>query len=364
MGLNQKLGNNLNKIAIIDPSSYSIPYDYFYINELSKYYIVDFYYSNTRYNYEYIEKLRLNCNVNLLEYNISPIVNSKVFGLINYFKMMKDIFFNKDKYLKIHFVWSIFELIEIPFFLLIKNKLIFTFHNDVPHSYNKKIYSPYKIINKIAKKVVFVSNFTKNKFIEHYETSNKYFLIKHGIMPIDLIDKSEISADISRELIFWGRIEGYKGIDIFDDSLDKYDIGIYGKWNKNLSDLKESLSKKENIHIVDSYLDFNELSGLLSKKAVFIMPYKDATQSGVLYTFLAYQKVFISSDVGENKDFLESNGLGQLVFNRKDEKSIEGAIEYAIEFYDDIVKKMQQIKETYEWKNVMKESIVRGLYER
>lgn len=354
----------MNKIAIIDPSSYSIPYDYFYINELSKYYIVDFYYSNTKYNYEYIKKLRDNHSVNLLEYNISPIVNSKLFGLINYFKMMKDIFFNQDKYLKIHFVWSIFALIEIPFFLLIKNKLIFTFHNDVPHSFDKKTYFPYQIINKIAKKTLFVSNFTKNKFIENYGQNNKYFLIKHGIMPIDSMEINETNSDNPKELIFWGRVEEYKGVDIFSKFLDNYNISIYGKWNVNLRNLKESLSLKENIYIVDDYLNFDELNDLLSKKVVFIMPYKDATQSGVLYTFLAYQKVFIASDVGENKDFLESNGLEKLVFNRKDEKSMEDAIKYAMEFYEDITKKMKNIKETYEWKNVMKEQRVRELYEK
>ena len=202
MGLNQKLGKNLNRIAIIDPSSYSIPYDYFYINELSKYYKVDFYYSNTKYNYEYIEKLKNNNNVNLREYNISPIVTSKLFGLVNYFKMMKDIFFDRNKYLKIHFMWSIFALGEIPFFFFIKNKLIVTFHNDVPHNYYKKTYLPYKIISKLARKVLFVSDFTKNTFIENYSKSNKYFLIQHGIMPIDSIDENEINSKISRDLIF------------------------------------------------------------------------------------------------------------------------------------------------------------------
>lgn len=354
----------MDRIAIIDPSSYSIPYDYFYINELSKYYKIDFYYSNTKYNYDYIEKLKKNNNINFLEYDISPAVNSRILGLVNYLKMMKDIFVNKDEYLKIHFMWSIFSFIEIPFFLLIKHKLIFTFHNDVPHSYNKKIYLPYKIINKIAKKIVFVSNFTKNKFIKNYGLCKKYFLIQHGIMPIDSIDKGKINtSNISNELIFWGRVEEYKGIDIFNSLSDKYEISIYGKWNNNLKDLKDSLCKKENIHIVDDYLDLNELSNLLSKKAVFIMPYKNATQSGVLYTFLAYQKVFVSSDVGENKDFLERNGLEKLIFNRKNEKSIEDAIHYAIEFYEEIVKKMQEIKETYEWNNVMKETTVRKLYE-
>lgn len=34
---------NMNKIAIIDPASYALPYDYFFIRSLSKDYEIDFF---------------------------------------------------------------------------------------------------------------------------------------------------------------------------------------------------------------------------------------------------------------------------------------------------------------------------------
>ncbi len=353
----------MKSIAIIDPSSYSLPYDYFYITELSKYYKIDFYYSNTKYNYEYIEELKSNSHVNLKEYNISPIVSNKLIGMKNYLNMLKDIYFNRSKYIKIHFIWSIFSLVEIPFFLLNKKQFIFTVHNDVPHSHKGKVYLPCKIITKIANKVVFVSKYTLNNFVNNYGKYSENILLQHGLMPLNNNEiKINSKIQLEKKIIFWGRVEEYKGVDIFLNFLGDYNIEIYGKWSSNLLKLKEKLKLKSNIKIVDEYLELNELIELLSKEVVFILPYKDATQSGVLYTLLAYNKVVISSDVGENRDFLENNGLIKLVFERDNKDSINKAIDYSFSNYFELKEKLYNIKKEYEWCRIMDKDTLKDLY--
>ena len=141
-------------IAIIDPSSYSLPYDYFYLIEVSKYYKIDFYYSRTKYNYEYIDKLRNNDNINLKEYNISSSVVNKGIGLLSYIKMLSEILLKKNRHNKIHFMWNLYLPVEQIFFKLYGDKFVFTFHNDVPHSFQGEIFEPYQKINKLAQKKV------------------------------------------------------------------------------------------------------------------------------------------------------------------------------------------------------------------
>jgi glycosyltransferase involved in cell wall biosynthesis len=352
------------KIAVIDPSSYSLPYDYFYINELKNTFHVDFYFSKSACNYEYVENLKLCDNVTLHEYSISPSCTNPLFGLINYVKMLKDIFLKRKNYKKIHFIWSIFFLFESLFFLLIKDKLIFTFHNDVPHSYKRKIFWPFKIIMKLASKIVFVSNYTMSTFIKNYGVHPNYQLVQHGIMPIETLKNNKFDENINVEktLLFWGRIEDYKGVDIFANFIIDFPVEIYGKWSPQLISLKNKLSRMKGIYINDSYLPFDELSTMLSREVVFILPYKDATQSGVLYTLLAYGKVFISSDVGENSDFLIKHGLGQLVFDRKEKESMKNAINYAFNEYNEIKFKLLQIKEEYEWDKIMNSKKLYKLY--
>jgi len=104
------------------------------------------------------------------------------------------------------------------------------------------------------------------------------------------------------------------------------------------------------------------LAALLSRDVVFILPYKDATQSGVLYTLLAYGKVFISSDVGENKEFLIKHGLDKLIFDRENIDSVIRAIDYAIKEYSEIRAKLLVIKNEYEWCNVMMDKKIMELY--
>ncbi|MBA6358131.1 glycosyl transferase family 1 [Colwellia sp. BRX8-3] len=273
-------------------------------------------------------------------------------------------FLKRKSYKKIHFIWSVFFLFESTLFFLIKDKLIFTIHNDVPHSYNKKTFWPYKIIMKLASKIVFVSNYTMRTFIKNYGAHPNYQLVQHGIMPIDTLSNTRLDTNIQLEkvILFWGRVEEYKGIDVFDYFIFDWPVEIYGKWSSQLISLKNKLSLIESVLINDSYLPFDELASMLSRDVIFILPYKDASQSGVLYTLLAYGKVFISSNVGENNDFLIGNGLEQLVFDRNDKESIIRALTYAFDEYDVIRLKLLKIKKTLEWANVMSNEKVNELY--
>ena len=278
--------------------------------------------------------------------------------------MLKDIFFNRHSYKKIHFMWSIFFLFESILFIAISKKLVFTFHNPVPHSYKHKVYWPYKLIMKLSSIIIFVSNFTMTTFLESYGPHPNNKLLQHGLMPIEDFSDNQINLNthLEKVILFWGRVEEYKGVDIFADFLVSYPIEIFGKWSSDLVYLKKKLSKVKNILIKDEYLSIDELKQMLSRDVIFILPYKDASQSGILYTLLAYSKVFISSDVGENNAFLIKHGLDQLIFNRNDPESFDKAIKYAFEEYNEIKSKLFEIKDEYQWSQTMDKRKIYELY--
>lgn len=334
------------------------------MTEISKTRHVDFYYSASKSNYEYIEKLKNSENITLYEYIVSPSEINLVSGVFNYLKMLFDIFLKRKSYEKIHFIWSVFFLLESLLFLCIRKKLIFTFHNDVPHHYKKKQYLPYKMIQMLASKLVFVSHSTMNKFVKNYGPPPSYQLIQHGIMPLERLaeNKEIVAPDVEKVLLFWGKVEAYKGVDLFSHFDVSIPVEILGKWSPQLNPLKDALRNNRNVSIIDRYLAIEELSHLLSRSGVFILPYKNATQSGVLYTLLAYGKVFISSDVGENKEFLLKHGLTDLIFNRDDKASILHAIDYAFEHYDEIHARMLAIREEYRWQHILSDGVVDRLY--
>ncbi|MCG9597829.1 hypothetical protein L1D15_13990 [Vibrio sp. Isolate25] len=170
------------------------------------------------------------------------------------------------------------------------------------------------------------------------------------------------SSRFGGRLVFWGRVEGYKGLDFFERQKIDLPLDIYGRWSSSMSDLKQALSKNNNICIVDRYLSHEELLAMLLQEHIYILPYKAATQSGVLYTLLTYEKVFISSNVGENYQFLITHGLEKLSFDRDCYESFQSALRYAVENYLEIKMKLKIIKESYRWSTVLDHSVVNDIY--
>ncbi len=354
-------------IAIIDASSRGLPYDYYYISELSKYYNVSFFYSKTIFNYEYIELLKDNSNVVLYEYKISNV--NKIQATYEYINLFFTIYRNKKKYHKIHFFWSILFPIELPFFILLRDKLIFTFHNDKPHENDKNSYLPYKLIYDIARLNIFVSSFTKDRFVKNNSIKqNKFKVVNHGILPISIDDNIKPSFQLEKTIVFWGLVKDYKGVDIFLDllnskELEDYKFEIIGKWDDSMISLQKELSNYKNLKIINKFLSLSELKILLQRDVIFVLPYKNATQSGVLYTFLAYSKIFIASNVGENSRFLKENDLDNLIFKRDKLTSIIESIKYAENHYREIKEKLLQVRERYKWENILKNNVIKEIYE-
>lgn len=353
-----------NTIAIVDPASFSLPYDFFYIKELSNFYDVDFYCSVTKYNYEYIELLKSFKGIHVIECDISSSVVDRVGAVVNYFKVLYSLYGKRNKYLAIHFIWSILFPVEIVFFWLLRKKLFFTFHNDSPHDAYNNVYWPYKVISLLARRSLFVSEYTMRSFVKKYQYTKTCYLIQHGIMPVSLgvsgvnfIPNEKVLFE--NKLVFWGRVSFYKGVDFFTKiptSLP-FDIEIIGKWDKNMASIKDELIGRSGVTILDSYISLTDLEKLLSREVVFVLPYISATQSGVLYTFLAHSKVFVSTDVGENGAFLRNSGLGGLLFDRDDFVSFYKAFEYASQNYWEIKMKLLELRARYEWSYVMRDVV-------
>lgn len=346
----------MKKIAIIDPASYTLPYDYYYIIELSNYYTIDFYYSSTQFNYSYIESLKPYPNIHLMEYPITG--KNKLIGLINYCRMLAHINRVQNSYSSIHFFWSIFFPLEWYYFRLFRDKLLFTFHNDVPHNKHINTYRPYQIIHNLTKTSIFVSQFTKERFEKNYSITQPTLLIQHGVLPISSNDTTlQTISEVSTKnipLVFWGLVRDYKGVDLFLNDGIKEEITIIGRWDKSLYPLKKQLSERNNLTIHDKFLENDEILELMGSANIVLLPYKNATQSGIAYTLIEYCKVFVCSKIGETYEFLKQNGLEELSFDSTSIADFHRAIAFARENYNPIQKQLNAIRQSYKWETIIK----------
>lgn len=350
----------MKKIAIVDPSSYALPYDYFYIKALSKFYFIDFYCSSSNYNSDMLYKISDIKGVNVFQYRVSGV--NRITGVSNLLLMYKDIFLNAKRYSSINIQWSIIYFFDVFFYALIKNKLVFTFHNAKPHTEHRNTYFPNHVYSRLSKRNIFVSQYTFKTFENDYGfCSEKNFILPHGCMPLtdnanEVIFKPNSTPEIGvdKKIIFWGNVKGYKGLDFIVELVDdfrkgKFFLEVYGKYDNDLVYLHDKILDS-NFISKNEYMDLNEVVDILTKdNTVLVLPYKNASQSGIMYNCLAHGIPFVSSRVGESARFLQENKLGELVFDYGNKESLFKALNYYFDNKSDIMSTLLKLKGNYSW---------------
>ncbi|MBR5703862.1 MAG: glycosyltransferase, partial [Bacteroidales bacterium] len=141
-----------------------------------------------------------------------------------------------------------------------------------------------------------------------------------------------------KNLLFFGLIREYKGLDIlleaFDTLPEDYQLIIagecYGPFDKYQAAIDASPAK-ERIHIFRRYIDDAEVKDFFSAADVTVLPYRSATQSGVSSASYHFEVPMIVTAVGGLKETIGDTGTG-LVADNVDPAAIAGKI---TEFFGD-----------------------------
>ncbi|HEY9619230.1 MAG TPA: glycosyltransferase [Crinalium sp.] len=125
----------------------------------------------------------------------------------------------------------------------------------------------------------------------------------HGVIHSPEEVDSDAIANNRNQLLFFGRIEKYKGIEVLLDAFEiakKTDPTLHltiaglGPLSSNLKDKIFGL----NIKLINRWIDDKELNALLASHGVVVMPYLSATQSGVAAIAIANGLPAIGTNVG------------------------------------------------------------------
>lgn len=172
--------------------------------------------------------------------------------------------------------------------------VILTVHDYFTHPGEKNI-----IVEKLQKmtmansqKVVFLSHHERHKAIMDKQISNeKTFVLPHPLYRD--VAQNILEYNPRPNLLFLGRIKKYKGIDLLINAVKKLDINtltIAGHGN-----IKVNEGKK--INLINKRLSDTEMMNLLDSHEILVLPYKEASQSGVLALGLSKQMVMVISDL-------------------------------------------------------------------
>lgn len=153
-----------------------------------------------------------------------------------------------------------------------------------------------------AKAVITFSNHVCKQLIDQKQiASNRIICLWHP--PFDYgISTSNRQPSDHIHLLYFGRLLPYKGLDLLEEALkllhtDKaFKIRIIGSGPQNK--ILELLAAHKNVVVENRWVPDEEIASLIEWSDAILLPYREASQSGVAAIALAAAKYVLSTNVG------------------------------------------------------------------
>jgi glycosyltransferase involved in cell wall biosynthesis len=149
-----------------------------------------------------------------------------------------------------------------------------------------------------------------------------YLTRQDGELPLP----DELAAVEGPVVLFFGLIREYKGADVLLRAfaqIEGAELWVVGMPRTDMAPLRALAG--ERVRFVSRFVSDLELPAYFRRADVVVLPYRDADQSGVLYTALAFGKPLIASAVGGFSELAEEHGAARLV-PPGDERALVGAL--------------------------------------
>lgn len=289
------------------------------------------------------EKYYINENLfgNLTEYNTFittkslTSTNIKDFFAIRkylqFYKSVKHSGSNTFHFISVH-PSNVFQILLLK---LLNRKVISTIHDLKPHPDWKS-----RIINLIQNFIIFLSD----EIILHNQKDAKALKKSHFI-PLSGYDLNVQKKKFNRNLLFFGRIEDYKGIKNIRLLLEKSQY-VRDNWTVNIAGkgfINTNFDQFKNVKITNRFISDEELMELHQNAALCFMPYDTATQSAVILHSLSLGTPILAYDVGSIGEYM-ADWTGYLV-KHNDFDNIENILKNFTEQTSKFF--FSQIKEKY-----------------
>lgn len=374
------------KIAYISPIFYS-DVDLSYLNELKK--MADVYYfipigPLTKAAAVDVEKIYPKAGIlpssvypelakfeNLIDLNKTYIINrtaphvSYPQNLRVYWQLYK--FLKREKFDVIHITSSLLYT-QFPLYLL-HRKMVLSVHDPLPHLNVKSWRSDLqmKIAYKLIKNLILFNSAQKEVFVNRYGLSeNNIFLSQLSAYTYLTAYDTSNPIIASDYILFFGWIREGKGVEhLLPAMMNVHKVYpalkliVAGK-GKYYFD-KSSYDNQEYIHFINRFIPDAELANLIANCKFVVVPYTEATQSGVIMSAYAFSKPVIATNVGGLPEMVGNDEYG-LIIEAGSEDAIEKAIIRMAGDEKCMTQKSENISKSYfvgnkSWKTIASEIV-------
>lgn len=163
-----------------------------------------------------------------------------------------------------------------------------------------------------------------------------------------------------RNILFFGLIRDYKGLDILLEAFgklgDSYQLIVagepYGSFEK-YQKIIDSLPNKHRTHLFLKYIKDSEVAKYFSVADAVVLPYRSATQSGISSVSYHFEVPMIVTNTGGLKETVGDTGTGIVTDECNPEAIKEEIIKYFADpsIKENCIKNIRIEKERLSWKN-------------
>ncbi len=284
------------------------------------------------------------------------------------------------KYDIIHLNGKNMNILQLRIFMPFK-KFVYTVHDLENHSGEQvRNILARKFNDRILKSNshVIIQNKSDYQLVneEYSNKANTIHFIPFGNLEIYAEYNTEKINVAESDVLFFGRISPYKGIEYFVEAVQKLrnefpSIRAIIAGSGNFYFDTATIEREPAFTIINKFIQSDELVALIKATKIVVCPYTDATQSGVAMTAFVFNKPVVATDTGGFRDVI-SDGVNGYLVPVKDSRAIYEKTKLLLNEPDLLKKMTENIKEQgksgeFAWKTiaekyeeVYKKALLRG----
>jgi len=229
-------------------------------------------------------------------------------------------------------LWMLVRVRKVP--------MVLTVHDPTPHLgelgflkyYNQR--RPFiEAMRRRAEYIITHGEDTRRQLLEAcpYLDAERICVIPHGPRDFYLRWQPHGTAEQQGAVLFFGRINAYKGLGVLLEAWQKVQARcpqaklIIAGSGYDLPAYRERILGDPQCELIDRFIPAEEVASLFARASVVVLPYVEATQSGVLATALAFGKPAVVTRVGSLPEMVE-NGVSGFVVPPRDADALAEAL--------------------------------------
>jgi len=250
-----------------------------------------------------------------------------------------------------------------------KTKILAICHNIIPHEKKPGDLTLTRFFFTSVDYFILLSNNVKDDLLSIVHNP-KYKVLFHPVYsnfgdPVTkTVAKKYLEIKGEKNLLFFGFIRDYKGLDVLLEAIAilksrlKFKLIIAGEFYSNEAKylkLIDKLELKDWVILHSDFIPQNKVKYYFSACDVVVLPYKSATQSGIVQIANNFNKPMISTNVGGLSEVIKDGETGYLVEKEDPQQLADAILKYYNENKEkEISDKIRIERENYSWNKFAK----------